>query len=41
MALKKYILGQKQHHRRNTFQDEYRNLLQAYEIDYDERYVWD
>src|SRR5258706_16262831 len=41
MAFKKYILGQKQHHRRNTFQDEYRNLLQAYEIDYDERYVWD
>ena len=41
MALKKYILGQKQHHRRITFQDEYRNLLQAYEIDYDERYVWD
>lgn len=41
MALKKYILGQKQHHRRITFQDEYRHLLQAYEIDYDERYVWD
>jgi len=41
MALKKYILGQKQHHRRITYQDEYRNLLQAYEIDYDERYVWD
>jgi len=39
MALKKYILGQKHHHRRITFQDEYRNLLQAYEIDYDERYV--
>jgi REP element-mobilizing transposase RayT len=40
-ALKRYIRGQKQHHRRITFQDEYRRFLKTYGIDYDERYVWD
>lgn len=40
-ALKRYIRNQKQHHRRITFQDEYRKFLKAYKIDYDERYVWD
>jgi REP-associated tyrosine transposase len=40
-SLKRYISGQKTHHRRVTFQDEYRKFLKAYGIDYDERYVWD
>ena len=40
-ALKRYIRGQKQHHRRVTFQGEYRKFLKAYGIDYDEKYVWD
>ncbi len=40
-ALKRYIRGQKQHHQRVSFQDEYRKFLKAYAIDYDERYVWD
>jgi putative transposase len=40
-ALKSYIRGQKEHHRRVTFQDEYRRFLNRYGIDYDERYVWD
>ena len=40
-ALKKYIRNQKHHHRRVTFEDEYRKFLKAYRIDYDERYVWD
>ena len=40
-TLKGYIRGQKQHHRRVTFQDEYRKFLKSYGIDYDERYVWD
>ncbi len=39
--LKRYIRGQKEHHRRVTFQDEYRKFLKRYEIPYDERYVWD
>lgn len=37
----RYIERQEEHHRRVTFQDEYRAFLKAYEIDYDERYVWD
>ena len=39
--LKRYIRGQKKHQRRMTFQDEYRRFLQRYQVDYDERYVWD
>jgi putative transposase len=40
-ALKLYIRNQKQHHRRVTFQEEYRKFLKSYGIEYDERYVWD
>ena len=40
-ALKRYIRNQKQHHRRVSFQDEYRDFLKRYEIEFDERYVWD
>jgi len=39
--LKRYIGRQKEHHSRETFQDEYRKVLKAYEVEYDERYVWD
>ena len=39
--LRKYIRNQKAHHRRVTFQDEYRKFLRAYGIDYNEEYVWD
>ncbi|HKP36543.1 MAG TPA: IS200/IS605 family transposase [Pyrinomonadaceae bacterium] len=39
--LKRYIRAQKKHHERRTFQDEYRKFLKAYEIPFDERYVWD
>lgn len=36
-----YIAGQEEHHRRISFQDEFRRLLQRYEIEFNERYVWD
>jgi putative transposase len=36
-----YINSQKEHHRRKTFQEEYREFLRRYEVLYDERYVWD
>ena len=36
-----YIRKQQQRHRRVSFQDEFRKFLQSYEIEYDERYVWD
>lgn len=36
-----YIRDQAEHHRKMSFQDEFRRLLQRYEIQFDERYVWD
>jgi hypothetical protein len=36
-----YIAGQEEHHLKLTFQDEFRRLLQRYDIAFDERYVWD
>jgi len=40
-SLKRYIANQKEHHRKKTFQEEYITFLKKYNIDYDERYVWD
>jgi len=39
--VKKYISEQEEHHKKRTFQDEYRVFLKKYKIDYDEKYVWD
>ena len=36
-----YIDHQEQHHRRRTFQEEYRDMLKKYHVEFDERYVWD
>ena len=36
-----YIKNQKKHHASNTFKEEYRSFLKKYEVEYDERYVWD
>jgi hypothetical protein len=40
-AVERYIRNQESHHHKNTFQEEFRRFLKEYEIDYDERYVWD
>jgi REP element-mobilizing transposase RayT len=40
-ALKDYIADQEEHHSHESFQDEYRRLLIKYNLEYDERYVWD
>ena len=40
-AVVAYVRNQAQHHRKMTFQDEYRRLLERYRIAFDERYVWD
>ena len=37
----RYIQNQEAHHRKMSFQDEFRMLLKRYQIKYDERYVWD
>ncbi len=39
-AVSDYIAGQAAHHKRVTFQDEFRRLLDKYAISYDERYLW-
>jgi REP element-mobilizing transposase RayT len=36
-----YIACQEEHHLKISFQDEFRRLLKRYEIEFDERYVWD
>ena len=36
-----YIDGQREHHKKHTFQEEFRMLLKKYGIDFDEAYVWD
>ncbi len=36
-----YVRNQEKHHLARSFQDEYRSILKAYEIDFDEQYVWD
>ena len=40
-TVRDYIAGQAQHHLKVSFQDEYRQLLQRYQVAFDERYVWD
>jgi len=39
--VQRYIANQKEHHRKKTFQEEFRAFLAKYQIEYDERYVWD
>ncbi|MCE9548365.1 MAG: IS200/IS605 family transposase [Planctomycetia bacterium] len=39
--LRSYIRNQEEHHRTETFQDEFRRLLTKHGIKWDERYVWD
>jgi putative transposase len=39
--LRHYIDTQEEHHRRRSFQEEYRGFLTKYGIHFDERYVWD
>jgi putative transposase len=37
----RYIEQQEEHHKAMSFEEEYRRFLKAYEVEYDERYVWD
>ena len=40
-AVREYIANQREHHRKKTFQDEYRQFLERHRIAFDEKYVWD
>ena len=39
-AVREYVRNQEQHHRKRSFQDEYREFLAKHEIEFDERYLW-
>lgn len=39
--VREYIRGQREHHRKVSFQDEFRAFLERYQVDHDERYMWD
>jgi len=39
--LRAYIANQREHHRQITFQDEFRQICQRYNVELDERYAWD
>jgi putative transposase len=39
-TVRTYLARQKLHHQQVTFEDEFREFLRKYEIEYDERYVW-
>jgi len=40
-AVRQYIAAQQKHHRKKSFQDEYRAFLQRHNVPFDEKYVWD
>jgi REP element-mobilizing transposase RayT len=39
--VKRYIANQEQHHKRTSYQEEFRELCKRHGIAIDERYVWD
>jgi putative transposase len=40
-TVKEYIANQKEHHKKVMFEDEMRAFYRKYDMDFDERYVWD
>jgi len=36
-----YIKNQREHHRKVSFQEEYRRVLRKYKMNFDERFLWD
>ena len=36
-----YILNQEEHHRESTFREEYLEFLERFEIEYDEKYLFE
>jgi putative transposase len=40
-VVKRYVDNQKEHHRRQSFEDEYFELLRKHKIEFDKKYVFD
>jgi len=39
-AVKKYIANQKEHHKTQTFEDEYIQFLKENDVEYNDDYLW-
>ncbi len=39
-TVREYVLGQEEHHRTRTFQEEYLKMLEKSAVDFDRRYLW-
>ena len=40
-GVERYVQSQEEHHKKRSFQDEFRGLLEWYDIEYDEQTMWD
>jgi putative transposase len=40
-GVKNYIAIQREHHKKETYQEEYMRFLRDHDLEYDERYLWD
>lgn len=40
-SVRRYIADQREHHRKKSFEEEYRAFLERHRIAFDERYLWD
>ena len=40
-TIAQYILNQEEHHKKTTFREEYISMLKEFEIEYDERYLFE
>ncbi|MFN4254004.1 MAG: IS200/IS605 family transposase [Saprospiraceae bacterium] len=40
-AVAKYVMNQKEHHQRKTFEEEYRDFLAKFDVPFDERYLFE
>jgi len=40
-TVSKYVLNQEKHHQKKTFREEYFEFLRKFEVDYEEKYLFD
>jgi REP element-mobilizing transposase RayT len=40
-TVQRYVANQREHHKQKLFEDEMRGFYRKYDIEFDERYVWD
>lgn len=40
-AVINYVMNQKEHHKKKTFQEEYLELLKLFDVEFDDKYVFD